>query len=98
MGVEIKLHTVNSKGLEMIRQELLSRCKPEAFNGWLEDDLRDSKESNDIVGEWASLLEGVLDDGNGDSVEIGQFYTKSGHVEHLCISDEGIDFRYEVLE
>ena len=94
----MKMHRVNKVGLEMIRQELLSRCKPSVFNGWLDDDLVHSKESQDMLLAWASELEDVLDADNGDSIEVKQFYTKSGHVEDLSISDSGIDVTFEEIE
>ena len=94
----MKIHRVNAMGLEMIRQELLSKCKPSVFNGWLDDDLVHSKESQDMLLAWASELEDVLDAANGDSIEVSQFDTKSGHVEDLSISDSGIDVTFEDVE
>lgn len=94
----MKMHRVNKVGLEMIRQELLSRCKPSVFNGWLDDDLVHSKESQDMLLAWASEIEEALDADNGDFVEVSQFYTKSGHVEHLSIDDSGIDVTFEEIE
>ena len=94
----MKIHRVNAMGLEMIRQELLSKCKPSVFNGWLDDDLVHSKESQDMLLAWASELEDVLDAANGDSIEVSQFDTKSGHVEDLSISDSGIDVTFEEID
>ena len=87
----MKTHIVNKLGLEMIRQKLLSKCKPSVFDGWLDDDLIHSKESQDMLLAWASDLEDTFDADNGNSVEISSFDTKSGHVEHLEIDDSGID-------
>lgn len=94
----MKMHRVNKSGLEMIRQELLSKCKPSVFDGWLDDDLIDSKRSQEMLGAWASEIEDALDADNGDFVEVSQFDTKSGHVEHLEIDDSGIDVSFEEIE
>ena len=91
----IKRHTVNKLGLEMIRQELLSKCKPSVFDGWLDDDLIDSKRSQEMLGAWASTIEDDLDSSNAYFVEVSQFDTKSGHTEHLSIDDSGIDVSFE---
>jgi len=89
--MKIKKHTVNKLGLEMIRQQLLSRCKPSVVNGWLDDDLISSRRSQEMLSAWATALEDVLDSGNGDELEISQHHAISGHVEHLSVTDEGID-------
>jgi len=94
----MKIHTVNKLGLEMIRQELLSKCKPSIFDGWLDDDLIDSKRSQEMLSEWASEIEDDLDFGNPYFVQIGHHQTKSGHVEHLEIDDSGIDVTFEEIE
>ena len=94
----MKIHRVNAMGLEMIRQELLSKCKPSVFDGWLDDDLIHSKESQDMLLAWASDLEDTFDADNGNSVEINSSYTKSGHVEDLEIDDSGIDVSFEEVE
>ncbi len=94
----MKMHRVNKSGLEMIRQELLSICKPSVFDGWLDDDLIDSKRSQEMLGAWASEIEDALDADNGDFVEVSRFDTKSGHVEHLEIDDSGIDVSFEEIE
>lgn len=94
----MKIHRVNAVGLEMIRQELLSRCKPSVFDGWLGDDLASSSRSQEMLGAWASEIEEALDADNGDFVEISSSDTKSGHVEHLEIDDSGIDVSFEEYE
>ena len=93
--MKIKSHTVNKLGLEMIRQELLSRCKSSVFGGWLGDDLIHSKESQNMIGAWAGDLEDALDADNGDFVEVCWSMTKSGHVEHLSISASGVDVTFD---
>jgi len=94
----MKRHRVNKMGLEMIRQELLSTCKPSVFNGWLDDDLIESKRSQEMLGAWAIEIEEALDADNGDFVEVSRFDTKSGHVELLEIDDSGIDVSFEEVE
>lgn len=96
--MKIKRHTVNKLGLEMIRQQLLSKCKPSVFDGWLDDDLIDSKESQEMIGAWSSTIEDDLDSSNGYFVQLGCHQTKSGHFEHLSIDDSGIDVSFEELE
>ena len=94
----MEIHRVNAVGLQMIRQELLSRCKPSVFDGWLDDDLIESKRSQEMLGGWASEIEESLDACNAYFVEIGSHMTKSGHVEHLEIDDSGIDVSFEEYE
>ena len=94
----MKIHRVNAMGLEMIRQELLSRCKPSVYDGWLDDDLIDSKRSQEMLGAWASEIEETLDADNGEFVVITSSDTKSGHVELLEIDDSGIDVSFEEYE
>ena len=94
----MKIHRVNAMGLEMIRQELLSRCKPRVYDGWLDDDLIDSKRSQEMLGAWASEIEETLDADNGEFVVITSSDTKSGHVELLEIDDSGIDVSFEEYE
>ena len=90
--MKIKKHTVNKLGLEMIRQQLLSRCKPSVVNGWLDDDLISSRRSQEMLCAWATELEDVLDSGiYGDEIEISSHKTISGHIEYLSVTDEGID-------
>ena len=82
----------------MIRQELLSICKPSVFDGWLDDDLIDSRESKEMVSSWASDLEAVLDQENGDEIEISEHQTISGHTEFIYVTDEGIDIENDLSE
>jgi hypothetical protein len=94
----MKIHKVNAVGLEMIRQELLSRCKPSVFIEWLDDPLASSSMAQEMLSAWASDIEEALDANNSDFVEISASYTKSGHVEHLEIDDSGIDVSFEETE
>ena len=91
----MKIHRVNAVGLEMIRLELLSRCKPSVFDGWLDDDLASSSRSQEMLGAWASESEEALDADNGGFVEVSSSDTRSGHVEHLEINHSGIDVSFE---
>ena len=93
--MKIATHRVNKLGLEMIRQELLSKCKPSVYDGWLDDDLIDSKRSQEMLGAWASDIEDDLDSSNAYFVQIDSHLTKSGHFEHLEIDDSGIDVSFE---
>ena len=94
----MKMHKVNKVGLEMIRQELLSRCKPSVFIEWLDDPLASSSMAQEMLSAWASDIEETLDANNSDFVEISASYTKSGHVEHLEIDDSGIDVTFGEME
>jgi len=87
----MKTHIVNKLGLEMIRQELISKCKPSVYDGWLDDDLINSKRSQEMLGAWASDIEDDLNSSNAYFVQIDSHLTKSGHFEHLEIDDSGID-------
>tara|TARA_X000001382_G_scaffold123507_1_gene107363 strand:- start:4082 stop:4402 length:321 start_codon:yes stop_codon:yes gene_type:complete len=94
-NTKFQKHTVNKLGLEMIRQELLSKCKSSAFSGWREDDLIESKRSQEMLKWWASdikaLIEEDLDSSNAYFVQIDSHLTKSGRFEHISIDDSGID-------
>ena len=94
----MKTHIVNKLGLEMIRQELISKCKPSVFDGWLDDGLIDSKRSQEMLGAWASDIEDDLNSSNAYFVQIDSHLTKSGHFEHLSIDDSGIDVSFEEYE
>jgi len=87
----MKKHTINEIGMQQIVEQLRSRCKPSVFDGWLDDDLISSRRSQEMLSAWATALEDVLDSGNGDELEISQHHAISGHVEHLSVTDEGID-------
>ena len=87
----MKKHTINENGMQQIVDQLKAQCKPSVFDGWLDDDLIDSRRSQEMLSAWASELEDVLDSNNGDEIEISQNDTISGHTEHLSVTDEGID-------
>lgn len=87
----MKKHTINEIGMQQIVEQLRSKCKPSVLDGWLDDDLISSRRSQEMLSAWATALEDVLDSGNGDELEISQHHAISGHVEHLSVTDEGID-------
>jgi len=93
----MKKHTINENGMQQIVDQLKAQCKPSVFDGWLDDDLIDSRRSQEMLSAWASELEEVLDSGNGDEIEISQHDTISGHIEFLSVTDEGIDIVEEKL-
>lgn len=87
----MKTHIINDIGMKQIAEQLRSKCKPSVFDGWLDADLIESRRSQEILSEWAAELEDVLNSGNGDEIEISQHDTKSGHTEHLSVSEVGIN-------
>ena len=93
----MKKHLVNKNGMQQIVDQLKSQCKPIVFDGWLDDDLIDSRRSQEMLSAWASDLEDVLDSGNGDEIEISQHDTISGHIEFLSVTDEGIDVEFDLI-
>lgn len=86
---EQAIYQVNTKGLKIIRERLAEICTAGAFYVGID---------SQIVSAWASELEDVLNSGNGDSVEIPAYLTKSGHVEDLAVPDSGISFYFETME
>lgn len=88
----MKKHTINTNGMQQIVKQLKAQCKPNVFDGWLDDDLIGSRRSQEMLSSWATELEDVLNSGNGDEIEISQHDTISGHTEHLSVTDAGIDW------
>ena len=93
----MKTHTINENGMQQIVDQLKSQCKPIVFDGWLDDDLIDSRRSQEMLSAWASELEDVLDSNNGDEIEISHNDTISGHIEFLSVTDEGIDVEFDLI-
>lgn len=93
----MKTHTINTNGIQQIVDQLKAKCKPSVFDGWLDDDLIDSRESKEMVSSWASDLEAVLDQENGDEIEISEHQTISGHTEFIYVTDEGIDIENDLI-
>ena len=89
----MKSHIINENGMQQIAEQLKSKCKPSVFDGWLDADLIESRRSQEMLSSWAAELEDVLDNGNGDEVEISQHDTKSGHTEHLSVTSSGINIQ-----
>jgi len=93
----MKNHTINTNGIQQIAEQLKAQCKPNVFDGWLEDDLIGSRRSQEMLSSWATELEDVLNSGNGDEIEISQHDTISGHIELLSVTDEGIDIEFDLI-
>ena len=87
----MKTYTINENGMQQIVDQLKSQCKPSVFDGWLDDDLISSLRSQEMLSAWATELEDTLNSGNGDEIEISSHRTISGHIEHLSVTDAGID-------
>ena len=47
--------------------------------------------SEDMLQAWASAAEFQLGEGNGASIKVSSFFSKSGRTETYTISDAGID-------
>jgi hypothetical protein len=90
----MKTHTINKNGMQQIVDQLKAKCKADVFDGWLDNDLIDSRESQEMLAAWAHDLETVLDDENGDEIEISEHQTISGHTEFLSVTTEGIDIEF----
>lgn len=90
-------HIINENGMQQIVDQLKAKCKPSVFDGWLDDDLVNSRRSQEMVSQWAAELEDVLDAGNGDEIEISQHDTKSGHTEYLSVTDDGININFDLI-
>ena len=93
----MKTHTINTNGIQQIVDQLKAKCKPSVFDGWLDDDLVDSRRSQEMLSAWASGLETVLDEENGDEIEISEHQTISGHTEFIYVTDEGIDIENDLI-
>ena len=93
----MKTHTINTNGIQQIVDQLKAKGKPSSFNGWLDDDLIDSRESKEMLSAWASDLEETLDSENGNEIEISEHHTISGHIEFIYVTDEGIDIENDLI-
>jgi len=93
----MKKHIINEIGMQQIVEQLKAQCKPNVFDGWLDDDLIGSRRSQEMLSSWATELEDVLNSGNGDEIEISQHDTISGHIEFLSVTDEGIDIEFDLI-
>lgn len=83
------MYLINKEGLEEIRQQLISKLKPTAYN-YQSDEMIGSKEQDNYLSSYASDIEEAMSNwtDNGE-IEIAQHLTKSGHTEHLSVSDKG---------
>jgi len=87
----MKMYTINENGMQQIVEQLKSKCKPSVFDGWLDDDLVESRRTQEMLSAWATELEDTLNSGDGEEIEISRHDTISGHTEHLSVTDAGID-------
>lgn len=87
----MKIYTINENGMQQIVEQLKSKCKPSVFDGWLDDDLIESRRTQEMLSAWATELEDTLNSGDGEEIEISRHDTISGHTEHLSVTDAGID-------
>jgi hypothetical protein len=71
-------YTINEKGIDEIKGFLSTAHKPQHFD-------------EDMLNAWASAAEFQLGEGNGASIEISSFYSKSGRTETFTVSAAGID-------
>jgi len=71
----MKKHIINEIGMQQIVDQLKAQCKPNVFDGWLDDDLIGSRRSQEMLSSWATELEDVLNSGNDDEIEISQHDT-----------------------
>ena len=83
------MHTINKEGLEEIRQQLISKLKSNNYD-YQSDEMVGSKEQDNYLSAFASDIEEAMSNwtDNGE-VELSPHDTKSGHVEHLSVSDNG---------
>ena len=85
------MYTINKKGLEEIRQQLISKLKSNNYD-YQSDEMVGSKEQDNYLSAFASDIEEAMSNwtDNGE-VELSPHDTKSGHVEHLSVSDNSFD-------
>ena len=88
----MKTYIINDEGHRQIREKLIALLKPE-LTGWFSNDLRDSKEAQEMLRIWSDdIQDGLnsLEEGEcWDGVELSQHSTKSGHTERLTIDENG---------
>jgi len=71
-------YTINEKGIDEIKGFLSDAHKPHHFD-------------EGMLNAWASAAEFQLGEGNGASIEISSFFSKSGRTETFTVSAAGID-------
>ena len=83
------MHLINKVGLEEIRQQLITKLKPNRYD-FQSDEMVGSKEQDNYLSSYATDLEAAMDDWtNNSEVEVSQHETKSGHPEFLSVSEDG---------
>ena len=83
------MHLINKVGLEEIRQQLIKKLKPNRYD-FQADEMIGSREQDNYLSSYASDIEEAMDDWtNNGEVELSMHQTKSGHVEHLSVSEQG---------
>ena len=95
------MYLMTEEGLEEIRQQLISKLKPNGYD-YQGDDFIGSKEQDHYLEAFAEDLGDAMteymfmgnDSPEGAQVEIGQHLTKSGHVEFISVTKKG--YRHEV--
>ena len=92
------MHLINKVGLEEIRQQLITKLKPNRYD-FQSDEMVGSKEQDNYLSSYATDLEAAMDNWtDGDEVELSPHNTKSGHVEFLSVSDKGFYVRRANLD
>jgi len=71
-------YTINQNGIAEIKGFLSTAHKPQHFD-------------ESMLQAWASAAEFQLGEGNGASIEICSFFSKSGRTETFTVSAAGID-------
>ena len=71
-------YTINQAGIAEIKGFLSAAHKPKYFD-------------ESMLSAWASAAEFQLGEGNGASIEISSFFSKSGRTETFTVSAAGID-------
>ena len=77
-------YTINQTGIAEIKGFLRAAHKPHFNRALIIFD-------QNMLNAWASAAEFQLGEGNGASIEISKYYSKSGRTETFTVSDAGID-------
>ena len=93
------MYQINEAGLEQIRQQLITKLKPNNYN-YQSDDFVGTREQDNMLGLWAADLEQAIDsyiydfeneNPEGAEVELCKFSTKSGRTEFLSVTKSAIE-------
>tara|TARA_R100001369_G_scaffold58154_2_gene85027 strand:+ start:106 stop:399 length:294 start_codon:yes stop_codon:yes gene_type:complete len=97
------MYQINEVGLEQIRQQLITKLKPNNYN-YQSDDFIGTREQDNMLGLWAADLEQAIDSyiydfdnesPEGAEVELCRFSTLSGRTEFLSVTTSGINEEIE---